>query len=108
MDTTVIVLIVLIVLLLLALGAAGVMLSRRRRSERLQEHFGTEYERSVRESGDRRKAEAELTTRERRHADLDIRDLRPEERERYRATWSDIQAGFVDDPVRSVGRPTAW
>ena len=102
MDTTVIVLIVLVVLLLLALGAAGVMLSRRRRSERLQEHYGSEYERSVRETGDRRAAEAELTTRERRHAELDIRDLRPEERERYRASWSDIQQGFVDDPVRSV------
>ena len=102
MDSTVIVLIVIIVLLVLALGAAGVVLSRRRRSERLQEHYGPEYERSVRETGDRRAAEAELTTRERRVAELDIRDLRPEEREQYRATWADIQQGFVDDPVRSV------
>ena len=102
MDSTVIVLIVIIVLLLLALGAAGVILSRRRRSERLQEHYGPEYERSLRESGDRRAAEAELTTREQRVAELDIRDLRPEEREQYRASWSNIQQGFVDDPVRSV------
>ncbi len=102
MDSTVIVLIVIIVLLLLALGAVGVVLSRRRRTERLQEHYGPEYERSVRETGDRRSAEAELTTRERRVAELDIRDLRPEERERYRASWSDIQQGFVDDPKRSV------
>ena len=102
MDSTVIVLIVIIVLLVLALGAAGVVLSRRRRSERLQEHYGPEYERSVRETGDRRAAEAELTTRERRVAELDIRDLRPEEREQYRATWADVQQGFVDDPVRSV------
>jgi hypothetical protein len=101
-DSTVIVLIVIIVLLLLALGAAGVILSRRRRSERLQEHYGPEYERSLRESGDRRAAEAELTTRERRVAELDIRDLRPEEREQYRTSWSNIQQGFVDDPVRSV------
>jgi hypothetical protein len=101
-DSTVIVLIVIIVLLLLALGAAGVILSRRRRSERLQEHYGPEYERSLRESGDRRAAEAELTTREQRVAELDIRDLRPEEREQYRASWSNIQQGFVDDPVRSV------
>ena len=56
----------------------------------------------MRETGDRRSAEAELTTRERRVAELDIRDLRPEEREQYRASWSDIQQGFVDDPVRSV------
>lgn len=102
MDSTVIVLIVIIVLLLLALGAAGVILSRRRRSERLQEHYGPEYERSLRESGDRRTAEAELTTRERRVAELDVRDLRPEEREQYRTSWSQIQQGFVDDPVQSV------
>jgi hypothetical protein len=101
-DSTVIVLIVIIVLLLLVLGAAGVMLSRRRRSERLQEHYGPEYERSVRETGDRRAAEAELTDRERRHEELDLRDLRPEEREQYRASWADIQSGFVDDPVQSV------
>jgi hypothetical protein len=101
-DSTVIVLIVVIVLLLLALGAAGVVLSRRKKSERLQEHYGSEYERSVRETGDRRAAEAELTDRERRHEELDIRDLRPEERERYRASWADVQRGFVDDPVQSV------
>jgi hypothetical protein len=101
-DSTVIILIVVIVLLLLGLGAAGVMLSRRRRSERLQEHYGPEYERSVRETGDRRAAEAELTERERRLQELDIRSLRPEERDRYRASWNDIQRDFVDDPVKSV------
>jgi hypothetical protein len=101
-DSTVIILIVVIVLLLLVLGAAGLMLSRRRRSERLQEHYGPEYERSVRETGDRRSAEAELTERERRLKDLDIRSLRPEERDRYRASWNTIQADFVDDPVKSV------
>ena len=102
MDSTVIILIVVIVVLLLGLGAAGVMLSRRRRSEQLQEHYGPEYERSVRETGDRKAAEAELTSRERRVEQLDIRDLRPEEREQYRSSWNDIQRGFVDDPVRSV------
>jgi hypothetical protein len=101
-DSTVIILIVVIVVLLLGLGAAGVMLSRRRRSEQLQEHYGPEYERSVRETGDRKAAEAELTNRERRVEQLDIRDLRPEEREQYRSSWNDIQRGFVDDPIRSV------
>lgn len=102
MDSTVIVLIVIIVLLIVALGAAALLLSRRRRSERLQEHYGPEYERTVRESGDRRAAEAELTGRERRHAELEIRDLKPEEHDRFQASWSGIQQGFVDDPKRSV------
>src|SRR5580765_1137931 len=72
-DSTMILLIVVVVLLLIALGIAGVMLSRKRRSEQLQEHYGPENERSVREKGDRRAAEAELTGRERRHEELDIR-----------------------------------
>ena len=47
MDSTVIVLIVVIVLLCWRWASAGVVLSRQRRSQRLQEHYGAEYERSV-------------------------------------------------------------
>ncbi|MCW2719425.1 hypothetical protein [Pseudonocardia sp.] len=102
MGTTVIVLIVVIVLLVLALAAAGIMLSRRRRSEQLQEHYGPEYERTLAETGDRRAAEARLTEREQRHRKLDVRDLSPEERDRFSGSWNTIQRGFVDDPVQSV------
>jgi hypothetical protein len=106
-NSTVIVLIVVIVLLVLALGAAGAMLAKRRRSENLQEHYGAEYERTVTKTGDRRAAEAELTEREKRHRELDIRDLKPEERDRFESSWTDIQRGFVDDPVHSVHRADA-
>jgi hypothetical protein len=106
-EPTVIVLIVVIVLLVLALAAAGVLLSRRRRSERLQDHYGPEYERSLHETGDRRSAEAQLTEREQRHRELDVRDLHPEERERFSSSWATIQRGFVDDPVRAVGEADA-
>lgn len=102
MNTTLIVLIVVVVVLLIALAVAGVLLSRRRRSERLQEHFGPEYDRSVSESGDRKAAEAELTEREQRHRKLDIRELRPDERSRFEESWNQVQRGFVDDPVRSL------
>ena len=80
-DSTVIVLIIVVVLLVIALGAAGAMLARRRRSENLQEHYGPEYERTVIQTGDRRAAEAQLTEREKRHRELEIRDLKPEERD---------------------------
>jgi hypothetical protein len=101
-DSTVIVLVVLIVVLVLALVAAGVMLSQRRRTERLQEHYGPEYERSLSETGNRRDAEAQLTEREKRHRELEIRDLRSDERDRFAASWADIQREFVDDPKRAV------
>lgn len=107
MDSTVIVLIIVIVLLVIALGAAGAMLARRRRSEHLQEHYGPEYERTVTQTGDRRAAEAELTEREKRHRGLDIRDLTPEERDRFDTAWTDVQRGFVDDPVSAVHRADA-
>jgi hypothetical protein len=101
-STTVIVLIIVIVLLVIGLAAAGFMLMQRRRSERLQEHFGPEYERSLSEAGDRRAAESKLTEREKRHGELDIRDLRSEERDRFEGSWASIQREFVDDPKRAV------
>jgi hypothetical protein len=101
-DSTVTVLVVVIVVLVLALAAAAVLLYRRRRTERLQEHYGPEYERSLDQAGNRREAEARLTEREKRHRKLDIRDLRPEERDRFATSWEGIQREFVDDPQRAV------
>jgi hypothetical protein len=94
--------VVLIILVLLVVAVLGVVLSRRRRSSQLQEHFGPEYERSVSATGDRRAAEAELAERRQRREEFDVRDLRPEERDRFRESWNEIQRGFVDDPRRSL------
>jgi hypothetical protein len=101
-DSTVTVLVVVIVVLVLALAAAGVLLFQRRRTERLQEHYGPEYERSLSQAGNRREAEAQLTEREKRHRELDIRDLHPDERDRFATSWEGIQREFVDDPKRAV------
>ena len=53
-------------------------------------------------TGDRRAAEAELAERRQRREEFDVRDLRPEERDRFRDSWNEIQRGFVDDPRRSL------
>jgi hypothetical protein len=106
-NSTVIVLIIIVVLLVIALAVAGAMLARRRKSEHLQEHYGPEYERTVVQTGDRRAAEAELTEREKRVRGLEIRDLKPEDRDRFEAEWTDVQRGFVDDPVSAVHRADA-
>jgi len=98
-NTTAIIVIVLVVLVAVILG---VVLARRRRSAALQQHFGPEYERSVSASGDRRAAEAELAERRQRREEFDVRDLRPEERDRFRSSWNEIQRDFVDDPRRSL------
>ena len=48
--------------------------------------------------GDRTRAEGALRERERRREHLEIRPLSVAERERYRASWEQAQARFVDDP----------
>jgi len=100
MDTWLIVVIaiaVLAVIGLLALNAA-----RRRRTERLRDRFGPEYERTVEGRG-RRGAESELQEREARREQIQLRDLEPGERERFAGAWKNSQAEFVDSPEGAVG-----
>jgi hypothetical protein len=96
MDTGLVIAIV-VVLVLLALLAffAG----RQRRSRRLQDTFGPEYDRTVEQTGDRRAAEAELRERTERRETFDIVPLEPEARARYIEAWRNTQAQFVDEPV---------
>jgi hypothetical protein len=99
MDTGLLVAI-LVVLVLLALLAffAG----RQRRSRKLQDTFGPEYERTVAETGDRKAAEAELVDRAERRAGFDIVPLEPEARTRYVEAWRHTQAQFVDEPAEAT------
>ena len=99
MDTGLVIAIV-VVLVLLALLAffAG----RQRRSRRLQDTFGPEYDRTVSQAGDRRAAEAELRERTERHERFDIVPLEPEARNRYIEAWRNTQAQFVDEPVEAT------
>jgi hypothetical protein len=86
------------VVVLLAMSTA-----RRKRSERLETHFGPEYARTVGEAGDQRAAENELAARERRRQKLDIVALAPEARANYDKHWRTVQTAFVDDPSAAVG-----
>ena len=74
----------------------------RKRSERLREQFGSEYERTVAETGSTHKAEIELTARKKRVAGLDIRHLTTSEGKAFADEWLHVQADFVDDPSSSV------
>ena len=57
---------VLAVIAVLAIIVAVWATFARRRSQRLKEHFGPEYERLVGKTGDERSAERELAARERK------------------------------------------
>jgi hypothetical protein len=94
--------------ILVALGAVlllsvaiGAMMTKRRTAH-LKDKFGPEYDRTVEDSSNRREAESELTERERRRRELDIRPLSPAARDRYAERWQTLQAEFVDAPTPTV------
>ena len=77
--------------------------NRRKRSQRLKNHFGPEYERAVGEAGDQRAGEKELVARERKRQKLDIVALAPEAHAKYAEHWRTVQTAFVDNPSKAVG-----
>jgi hypothetical protein len=99
------------VMALLGVGALVVVLAivwvavrqrNRKRTVRLREQFGPEYDLALREYGTRSKAEAALLDRVHRVNRMAVRPLSDAERERFWAEWDDLQARFIDHPRRAV------
>ena len=74
----------------------------KRRTDQLKGRFGPEYDRTVAESGGRRKAESELDARRKRRQELNIRPLSTASRQRYLERWRSTQARFVDAPNDAI------
>jgi hypothetical protein len=91
---------VVILLLVAVVGLA--MALQRRRSARLQDRFGVEYERVVEGAPSRRQAEREMTDIAERRDQLSIRDLTPAAAARWREQWRSVQSRFVDAPAEAV------
>lgn len=70
----------------------------RRHSLRLQERFGPEYGRTVNAVGDQKKAESDLTAREKRVDRLTLTPLAPAEAARFSQAWNTLQGRFIDNP----------
>jgi hypothetical protein len=86
-----------------AVLVAASFVSRRKRTQRLKQHYGREYERLVSETGDEKGAEKELTARERKRDKLDIVSLTPSALSDFTTRWHEVQTGFVDNPATAVG-----
>jgi hypothetical protein len=93
---------VLIVAVAILVVLTVVATVRSRRSDRLREGFGPEYERAIRRAGDREAGEAELRARQARHDELELRPLAPLARKGFIDAWQGTQAEFVDDPVMAI------
>ncbi len=84
---------------------AAVIGSRRRaraRSAELQQQFGPEYDRAVEEHGSAARAERALASRARRVEHFHFHELSAADRARFAASWTRVQAQFVDDPAVAV------
>jgi hypothetical protein len=102
MDAWVWAVIVVVVLAVVALAAYAVMMQQRRRTEDLQGTFGTEYDRAVERTGNRREAESELQQRRERVEKLKLRDIPSEQRQRLQSEWTESQTRFVDEPEAAI------
>lgn len=101
MDNGTLIMIGLIVVVVI-LAIAVFALFQKRQSVQLRGRFGSEYDRTLRESGSRARAEADLKQREKRVERLSIRPLSSEDATRFRDSWTKVQARFVDDPKVAI------
>ena len=100
MSPTLTIVLIIVVLVIIAAVVYGVQAGRRKK---LQSTFGPEYDRVVADTGSRTEAEKELRERERRHAELELKELSPQSQAKYSAAWEEVQIKFVDDPTEAVG-----
>jgi len=95
-------LLIAIILVVVILVVAAFVLGQQRRTQRLRDRFGSEYQRTVARTGDRRAGEAELAEREQRRSRFKVVELEPSARQRYAEAWRATQGKFVDDPVAAT------
>lgn len=105
MDTPLLIAIAVVaVAIIVVIAVIGWLVARRKRTRRLRETFGAEYDRTLNEEGDRAQAESRLQEREKRVQKLELRPLSAADREYYVQSWTALQTSFVDDPRGSVAR----
>ena len=100
MDQTTLWLVVAVAIV--AVAAIAWFALSRRRSERLRQRFGPEYDHTLKSHGNTKRAEAELESRAKRVEALHIRPLAVDSARRFDAAWRAVQARFVDDPQGAV------
>lgn len=89
-------------IIVIAIVVAVIYATRAARSRELEKRFGPEYERAVRERGDRAEAERELAERQARVRKFHIEELPAGAKDRYSEQWRTVQTRFVDQPREAV------
>jgi hypothetical protein len=91
-----------IIIAVIVVVAAVVVASGELRRARMRRQFGPEYNRLAQELGSKKKADAELTARQRRVEALNIGELSAEQQASYSGDWTAVQERFVDTPAEAV------
>jgi cytoskeletal protein RodZ len=91
-----------IVIVVVVVAVLAFVFLQQQRQKKVQEKFGPEYDRTVKETGSRREAVSELREREAHREELEIRPLEQESAERFAASWKETQARFVDHPGEAI------
>jgi hypothetical protein len=94
--------IVIAIAVLVVIGLGIYFAIGRGRTRSLRSRFGSEYDRTVRATGDQHKAERELDARQERRRQFDIRELEPAVQSQYVEQWLVVQARFVDEPAQAL------
>jgi hypothetical protein len=101
MNTTYLIIVFVVVLVVLGVILAAIF-APRQRSKRYSAKYGSEYDRTVKSTGNAKKAQTEMDERKKHVDSLNVRPLSDGERERYLAEWKAVQAKFVDQPGQAT------
>ncbi|GID98483.1 hypothetical protein ACFQFC_17925 [Amorphoplanes digitatis] len=99
MSPTVVIILIVVALLVVAAVVYGVRTGRRKQ---LRTRFGPEYDKVVGDADSRSEGERELREREKRHAELELKELSAESKAKYSVAWEEVQIQFVDSPGEAV------
>ncbi|MHA7650027.1 hypothetical protein ACX9NE_09820 [Mycobacterium sp. ML4] len=99
---TILIVVSVVIVIALAIVAASYA-SSRRKTRRLRQHYGPEYQRLVSEAGGQKAAEKELIAREHKRNKLDVVPLTPAALSDFTTRWNQVQTAFVDNPSTAVG-----
>jgi hypothetical protein len=98
----IVILAAVIVIALIIIAVIAYASSKKRRSLRLKQRFGPEYDRVLQKEGDQRRAEGVLEFRQKRRERYKIRPLTASDKASFEIRWREVQARFVDDPRGAV------
>lgn len=104
MDQHQLSILIVVIVAIVVIAAVAFLLTRKRRSQRLREHFGPEYERVVKSEGKVERAESVLEMRTKRREKFEIVELPSSLRSDLSERWRAVQSQFVDDPKQAVSR----